>query len=192
MAIRMGDIRRGVSLAMKSTNKQLKKVRTVVCQAMQHHAIYQNLQYSLIPVHATSCSISKLLTFSYASSRNTMQYIKTCNILLYQLTQRHAIYQSFQHSPMSAHATPCNISKLAIFSYTSSHNVMQYIKASNILLCQLTQHHAIYRNLQYSLIPVHATLCNISSLATFSYTSSHKKKQYIKLDIHSHTILYHP
>ena len=26
MAIRMGDIRRGVSLAMKSTNKQLKKV----------------------------------------------------------------------------------------------------------------------------------------------------------------------
>ena len=30
MAIRMGDIRRGVNLAMKSTSKQLKKVRNLL------------------------------------------------------------------------------------------------------------------------------------------------------------------
>ena len=43
MAIRMGDIRRGVNLAMKSTNKQLKKVRLAFKTNQQKcHAIIFN------------------------------------------------------------------------------------------------------------------------------------------------------
>ena len=45
MAIRMGDVRRGVSLAMKSTNKQLKKVIIAQCLEIPMR----------LPVHTILC-----------------------------------------------------------------------------------------------------------------------------------------
>ena len=49
MAIRMGDIRRGVNLAMKSTNKQLKKVRTILqTVSLLFYAICDTVQCSSI------------------------------------------------------------------------------------------------------------------------------------------------